>query len=130
MRAFLSLISLTFVLFIAGCTSEEGTGGIAKIKGTVIIHLYNNGVPIDTFGAQEERVYLTFGENKIYDLDTRTHHNGQYKFEDLKPGNYTAYAYSDCDTCIERRNPMEVDVTIGNSQKEVTAPHIIIEKHE
>jgi hypothetical protein len=44
-------------------------------------------------------VYLIFGVNDSYGLDTTYQLDGSYEFHDLLKGNYTVFAYSDCVTC-------------------------------
>lgn len=130
MKLILTLFSLIFVAFLAGCSPDEGVGGISTINGKVMLSVVDNGVLVDSFGAQEERVYLVFGENQIFDKDTRTHFNGDYKFENLHPGSYSVYAYSECDTCKNSKEPIIVNVTIGKNEKTVQAPVINIEKQK
>lgn len=81
MKLILTLFSLIFVALLGGCSPEEGVGEILSINGKIILSVMDNGVLVDSFGAQEERVYLIFVDNQIFNEDTRTHFNGGYKFE-------------------------------------------------
>ena len=106
-------------LIIFSCTLEEGDGGKGSITGKVIAQeIYNNPIVgiVDSvakeYPAIGERVYLTYGDNSIYDEDFRTDENGNYKFENLTKGNYTLTFYSYCDSCDTEITSIYTDVTL------------------
>ena len=124
---FASIFAL--IILFCSCSKEEGTGGRATVKGLIIAKEFDAlGVLRDTYPAPEERVYIVYGTNEIYDDDTRTHFDGNYKFEFLKKGTYTLFAYSNCDTCSGGTIPELVTVEIKGAKDEVSAPDIIIRK--
>jgi len=90
-----------FVLYLTSlcaCEKEPGEGGTALIKGVVMVADFDSDdVLKDFYGAQDERVFIIYGDNPIYDDDTRTHFDGSFQFSYLYKGVYTVYVYSKCD---------------------------------
>jgi hypothetical protein len=93
------LLFLGTALFMA-CDKPEGEGGTSTIQGKIIIRDYNTNFTLlqSTYPAQEERVYIIYGDNNFYDDDTRTSFDGTFKFDNLRKGNYKIFAYSDDST--------------------------------
>lgn len=120
MRSFLFTIGAAVTLF--SCTKGPGEGGTSTIKGKIYIQDYNgSGVLQAEYYAPEERVYLIFGDEGFYGMDTRTSFDGTYEFNYLKKGSYTVFAYSDCDTCASGviASSMKLEITDNNSTLEV-----------
>lgn len=99
-----SLLILTFFFF--SCSLDEGKGGKATCFGQVLVQqLYSNPIlgikdsVLAEYPAVDERVYITYGDNIIYDDDFRTDENGKYKFTNLTKGDYKISVFSYCDTC-------------------------------
>lgn len=91
------LFLLTIILFASACNKDEGLGGRSTIEGQVfkIIHSDDNFVlKSDTVPAAESDIYLVFGDDTFYGDDTKTGHNGFYRFRYLNSGTYTLYAYN------------------------------------
>lgn len=75
--------------------------GSSKISGSVEVTNYKN----DTFypfleikditPAQEQEVYLIYGDHEFYDERIRTNYDGYYEFTKLIPGTYTVFVYSE-----------------------------------
>src|SRR5690606_19363649 len=89
MKINIKIIGILLIAFcLISCEKNEGYGGKATIKGTVIMRQAERvqNTVLAEFGAREERVYIIFGENEIYDDDMRTNHDGQYQFKFLYPG--------------------------------------------
>jgi hypothetical protein len=109
------------LLLLAGCTKEPGEGGKALIRGTVLMQdiNVNTGQPSgDPYPAQEQRVYIVYGDHEFYDDDVDTGPDGAYEFRWLRKGSYTVFVYSEtCDGC----NELEVKKTTVeiNERKEV-----------
>jgi len=84
-------------LFLQSCTPEEGRGGYAQIEGVVMVRDWNSSFTLiqDTFPAMDERIYLIYGDEGVPGTDVRTSFDGRYRFDQLHPGHYTVYAYSD-----------------------------------
>lgn len=120
MRNLLFTMGAAVTLF--SCTKGPGEGGTSAIKGKIYIEDYNgSGVLQAEYYAPEERVYLIFGDEGFYGMDTRTSFDGTYEFNYLKKGSYTVFAYSDCDTCASGviASSMKLEITDNNSTLEV-----------
>jgi hypothetical protein len=97
MKFRLILVSLAALLIFAGCKKEEGEGGKGIITGKVFQKNMNGPNLQNEFYSPEVRVYIIYGsEEGVYHDDMRTDFEGRYKFEWLRPGTYTVYAYSEC----------------------------------
>lgn len=77
-------------------------------------------------------VYLVYGDQIGFDDRTRTDYNGQYKFEFLREGNYTVYAYSE-DTIngpINNGNILDLPIVhlveITKKRQTVVVPEITV----
>lgn len=123
-------------LLLSSC-NKEGKGGSASIEGKIKIEYIKVSAagytPIDTIDAQDERVYIIYGDNSTYNDDVRTSYNGNYKFDFLYKGDYKIYVYSECvfntDTCVSETKVIIEDVTISSSNGATTVPDITIEKY-
>ncbi len=93
-----SIIILMFT-FIS-CKKEEGTGGRYSIKGKIFIMDYNSTFSTlkGSFYAQNESVYIIYGDDATYGDNQKTNYDGTYEFKYLRKGKYTIYAYSDTST--------------------------------
>ena len=127
-----------FILFIFiiltnnSCKKEEGEGGTSSIIGRVKALDYRYDGAIDSFVLDTtyylpgERVYIVYGDDEVYSDDFRTDPNGYYRFQWLRKGKYTIFAYAQ-DT-IENTPTgvyhVEVSVEIKKNKTEYTAPDI------
>jgi hypothetical protein len=84
-------------MIMQACTPDEGRGGYAQIAGVVMVRDWNSSFTLiqDTFPAMDERIYLIYGDEGVPGTDQRTSFDGRYRFDQLHPGHYTVYAYSD-----------------------------------
>ena len=122
---------LSFCLVLIGicsCEKPAGEGGTASINGTLMVDEYRAGFLVGSYGALEERVYIVYGENEIYDDVIRTNYDGQYQFNYLYPGDYTLFAYSDCDTCISGEKVVLQTVEITDRGQDLEAPVMTIKQ--
>ena len=125
------LLSICFAIALftfAGCKKEAGEGGTGVITGKVYINDYQNGSLVGQHYAPDERVYIMYGDNTIYNDDMDTHYDGSYSFNYLYPGSYTLYCYSDCNTCASGTEPIMKTVEISQEGEIVQADDIIIKK--
>jgi hypothetical protein len=121
-------ISLGLILFATACKKGEGEGGKYTITGKVFLRKYNSAwqVKIDSFYAQNENVYIIYGDDVTFGNDQKTNYDGTYEFKFLRKGNYKIYAYSDTNNIVTNRKLVKsVDVNLS-SEKKVTLPDIII----
>ncbi len=116
------LLIIGLVLLFSSCTKEEGVGGTSTISGKVYAKEFSSaGNLLAEYYAQEERVYIIYGDGTTYDNDFRTSYDGSYKFQYLNKGTYKVFCYSNCDTCASGSIAVikEVEITSNNSTVEV-----------
>lgn len=129
-----TVLFFVFAIFVTAC-NKEGEGGSATIKGKLMIQLINKTTldSLTTYEAQDERVYIVYGDDDIYGDDTRTTYNGNYEFDYLYKGNYTIYAYSECllhlEDCPGEIETMIENVAISSTNETLTVPTITIKKY-
>ena len=133
-------IKLYFVLAalfaFTACKKEPGEGGTSTITGRVktLDYDYNlvsgdwTWVKTREYYAPDERVYIIYGDDTIHSDDTRTNPDGYYKFEWLRKGKYTIFAYSDdtTGTVVSGQSPVKATVEIKENKEEIPAPEIVI----
>ena len=106
---------LSLVLF--SCSKSEGVGGNGTIKGRVSVANINVlGTVTDTYDAQEEDVYIIYGDlDNTHDDDVKTSHDGTFEFKYLNTGNYEIYVYSECLTCPNGQDSLiKINTSIQN----------------
>ena len=120
---------LALLLILQSCKKVEGYGGSSSITGRVYLKELNlaNQV-INEYYVPEERVYLVFGDDNYFGDDIRTGYDGTFRFDYLYKGNYTIYAYSNCDTCASGTEPVMVNVEITKNNEEIILPDLVIYK--
>jgi hypothetical protein len=85
--------------------------GTSSIKGTIMVinfknsSSYPNLVPKDYSPAQEQEVYIRYGNHPFYDERIRTSYDGSFMFQNLIKGKYNIFVYSD-----DRADSTEKDV--------------------
>ena len=129
------LIAATLFAFTA-CKKEPGEGGNSTIMGRVKVldydYGYSNGkcrwVKTREYYAPDERVYIIYGEDTIHSDDIRTNPDGYYRFEWLRKGTYTLFAYSEDTTgnVVSGEFPVKVTIEITKKKQEVIVPEIIV----
>lgn len=93
-----TLILFSISLFIfGGCTKDEGYGGTASISGSLTEQIYNDDFSelIYEQKAIDEDIFIVFESNGIVSDKVTTSFDGQFEFEQLFPGNYQIYYYSE-----------------------------------
>lgn len=135
----LVLITGTMCIFTT-CKKEPGEGGTSMIQGRVKVLDYHHGVingewkwvKKDEYYVAEERVYILYGDDNIYSDDFRTDPDGYYRFQWLRKGAYTLFAYSQ-DTTGNYANgiyPVKIKIEITKNKTTVNAPDIVIIKED
>ena len=81
---------------LTSCIKEPGEGGTGTIVGKVYAYDYNAELTVyrTQYYAPDEDVYIIYGNDSIFSDRTRTNFDGTYRFEYLRPGTYTIFAYS------------------------------------
>lgn len=120
--------SLLLLLTIAfGCRKQEGTGGLATIKGRVFAYnIDKNGTVTDSGYMADVRVFISYGTNTWTDNDVRSSFDGSFAFQWLQPGNYKVWAISKCDTCNLGQRSVIREITIKDKKETVTTPDLVI----
>lgn len=114
------IVFISAILLFAACSKGPGEGGTSSVQGKVMIleGFYNVFTQsFDTtalYYAEKEDVYIIYGDDTsdVYDDSFETSWDGTYRFEFLRKGDYTFYAYSDCDSCESGKEPVFWDVTV------------------
>lgn len=90
-------VYLISVFLMFSCAKQEGQGGLASIKGVVMIQNINSQLQKvgEPYPAQDEDVFISYGSSNLRDDDVTTSPNGEFEFSYLMPGSYTIFAYSD-----------------------------------
>lgn len=121
------ILAVLSVLAFVSCEKDPGEGGRGLIKGKLFGLDFNSlGILNDSFYVHDERVYIIYGDNEIFDDDTRTNFDGSFQFDFLYPGRYRIFAYSFCDTCASLEEPIFYEVELETRADEVEIPDLRI----
>ncbi len=92
----LSLIILT-ILFFNACEKPEGVGGKGIISGTVTVNLYDKEFKVlqDSFPAEDEDVFIFYGDQDVVSDEKNTSPDGKFEFKNLSKGKYNLFVYSE-----------------------------------
>lgn len=92
---------LVILLFVSSCSKDEGVGGKNTITGIIIKQDYTASTNqlFSSYPAQEERVYIVYGDKTYFEDETRTNYDGTFRFDYLYKGKYTVFVYSECLAC-------------------------------
>ena len=123
---------------LLSCAIPEGEGGQGIISGRVNIQVIEDftifGGPSDTvtneYPAVDERVYIKYGDNTIYDDHFDTDENGYFKFTNLSKGEYKLFTYTYCDTCDSEVAPVYESVSLEKHTSEVDDINFFISQEE
>ena len=120
------------ILLLPSCSVQEGPGGSGVITGRLFTHDYNSDFTQlnGSYYVPDEDVFLVYGDEEIYGDDMKTHYDGRFRFEYLRKGKYTVYAYSKDSTLAEPSGvyPVMVDVEITGKSEVVDIGEILIIK--
>lgn len=126
----LLLVSFSFV----SCQKVEGPGGTSSISGKIWVKDYTADFTVlkAEYWAEEEDVYIIYGNDTIHSNRNRTNFDGSYWFQYLNEGTYTIYAYSRDSSTVNPSQSgniaVKVKVTIDDSGKDYIAPQFTILK--
>jgi hypothetical protein len=123
--ALLGLLTLT-LLGLQSCKKEEGTGGLATIRGKVFTYDVNlAGDKVDSGYLADLRVFISYGDNAWVDNDVRTSYTGDFAFQWLQKGDYTIWVVNNCDGCPLDNKADTMRVHIDKRRETVTVPDLI-----
>lgn len=118
-------IILLFIVFLStfafSCRKTPGQGGNSTIRGKVkaiYYDVFGNAYP---YYAGKIDVYIIYGDEAYFGDDVETSYDGTYEFRYLRKGQYTLFAYSDCDTCLGKKRVefLRTEITKNNSLVEL-----------
>jgi len=77
----LKLIPIACLLLLAvSCEKDPGEGGNSTLEGKVVVHEVSpSGNILAQYDGAEERVYIIYGDNEIYDDEVRSSYDGRFK---------------------------------------------------
>lgn len=133
MKKIHNLILITAIIMgLNSCEKEAGIGGTSSITGKVVVRQYNSNFTTLTeqYYATDEDVYIVYGDDPVYGDKTSTNYDGTYRFEYLREGNYTVYAYSEDSVNYPSQHEIPViqKIEITKKNQEVTVKPIVILK--
>lgn len=125
-----NILFLIVLIIILSCKKEAGEGGTGSIEGRVFKINYNETMNrvVDTTLAEEEDIYIMYGDDELYNNRSRTNFDGKYIFKYLQKGNYTIYAYSRNPKDPNKNIAVKVKVEIKNKGNKALAGDIYINK--
>lgn len=97
MRKILSLLTIVITIVATSCKKGPGEGGDSSIIGHVKAFDYDEktGVLLRTQNAEDEDVYIIYGNDVSYGDKTTTGADGKFQFKYLREGSYKIYIYSE-----------------------------------
>ena len=84
-------------LMMPSCNKGPGEGGTGTVQGFVkLVHHPDDDYTLtpDTMVAAKTDVFIVYGDEAYFGDDAETNASGMYRFEYLRPGDYTVFAYS------------------------------------
>jgi hypothetical protein len=128
----ISLLAVIIGFTSLSCEKEEGIGGTSSITGKIVVRQYNLNFTTLTeqYYAPDENVFIVYGGDAVYGDKTSTNYDGTYRFEYLREGKYTIYAYSkdSANYPTQHEIPVMREVEISGKNKEVVVDNIVILK--
>ena len=94
-KLLLALMALMWLL--PSCNKGPGEGGTGTVQGYVtLVHHPDDDYTLTpaTMVAAKTDVFIVYGDENYFGNDVETDANGMYRFEYLRPGDYTVYSYS------------------------------------
>jgi hypothetical protein len=125
------LALFAILILITACSKEAGEGGLASIRGKVWVKDYDDSFTLlrDEYYAQDEEVFIIYGDDVSVGERVRTSYDGWYEFQYLRPGTYTVFCYSD-DSTLQTlaKIPVLQEVEIQGRKDVVVLPDLVIFK--
>lgn len=109
------------IVFVS-CEKEEGEGGTTTITGRVFAIDYNQEWTKEKgrYYAPGVDVFIIYGSDSIYSDKFKTGLGGWYRFQFMRPGKYTLYAFSRDKSQISITDEVVVMQTIEVKKKDKT----------
>lgn len=128
MKTYQILFVLLSLALFSSCNKDEGPGGSSSLEGYIYEIRHSNGnslFPTDTVPAVKQDVYIIYGddEDKYFGDDIETNDNGYYKFDYLRKGDYTVFAYSSYDDGSKEAVYQKAKVSGGTNKADTIFIH-------
>lgn len=124
--------ALILCIFFSGCEKGPGKGGTSSITGKVVVRQYNANftILIEQYYATDEDVFVVYGDDDTFSDKTSTNYDGTFRFDYLRKGEYTVYAYSEDSANYPSQREIAVlkNVKITDNKQDIKIPEIIILK--
>ncbi len=103
-------IPILAIILFSACKKGPGDGGNSSIKGHVWEKVINGTYQVQyQQDAQEEDVFLIYGDDVSYSDRAQSSHDGMFEFKYLRPGKYKIFVYSD-DSVLTTNNPDNIAI--------------------
>jgi hypothetical protein len=125
------IVALFIAVALISCEKDEGKGGTSSISGKVMLRQYNTNFTIllEQYYASDEDVFIVYGNDVVYGDKTSTNYDGTFRFDYLREGSYTIFAYSEDSANFPTRHEIpvirQVNIT-GKNQDLVVNPIVIL----
>jgi len=106
--------------------------GNSSISGRIYVVNYDPNTictvfpQADTALAQEEDVYIVYGNHEYFDERIRTHYDGTFTFINLIKGIYEIFVYSEDLSGATEKIPIKQQVEISEENQHIVLPDIYI----
>ena len=142
------IIIFVVVISFGGCKKSPGEGGTSIIEGKVLKTYtdQSESTGLDTtyylVPSIGKDVFIVYSDNEdeLYDDKYETDHNGRYRFEYLRKGDYTIYTYADSaqtfhddmpvNALLEYEYPIFRHIKISSNNSTNKVDYFIIEKNQ
>lgn len=112
---------LACITIFSSCQkSYKGEGGYGTIEGTLyrINHFDDSySFDCDTTIAADEDVYIYYRDEDFYGDKCKTNAQGRFRFQGLRPGNYTIYSYSETDKGEKIAEEIHLKLKIAHTEE-------------
>jgi hypothetical protein len=128
MKRIFGCLAIALLLQFSSCTKEPGFGGLACIEGKVYAFDYtpNSGIiEAEGYTPDMKVVIAVSGSKQILD-ETRTDLNGEFRFDELRKGDYEIWTFTECDTCTNNETPVIQKTTISEKDETIVLDDFII----
>jgi len=116
-------IGIFISLLFFSCDKQAGEGGLNTLEG--VVYVQNISPVLEKVGkkypAQDENVYIQYGDSKKVNDKTATGSDGYFSFEYLTQGDYTIFAYSDDTASAENNMQISISKTASLTSKKETS---------
>ncbi|UTW62346.1 hypothetical protein KFE98_20470 [bacterium SCSIO 12741] len=130
-----NLILAAFIfagILATSCSKEPGRGGRTTLKGTLMVTYIeeSDSTILGIEPLSDERVYIIYGNGSTNDDDVRSSYDGTFKFDFLHEGSYKLYAYSECTTCLTKREEVVIETEIPKKSDQVDIGILMITRYK